>query len=102
MPKIKKIYVQNEVGILQEVVYGTRKQYSVDDVRKMIQQRLFTLDLASIYMGIPVKTLRHMIANGEITYVKRESKTQNRRLYYLDKQDMDEWINRQKQQHAFA
>lgn len=49
-------------------------------------------------MGIPVKTLRQMIADGEITFIKRESKTRDRRRYYMDKHDMDEWIEKHRQQ----
>ena len=66
----------------------------------MIKQRLYSLDLASIYMGIPVKTLRQMIVGGEIKFIRRESNTESRRIYCLDKQDMDEWIEKRKR-HIF-
>ena len=48
-----------------------------------------------------MKSLREMIADGEITFIKRESKTRDRRRYYMDKQDMDNWIEKHKQQRRF-
>lgn len=102
MPKFRNYYLQDENGFLQEFNRDEKqKYYSVEDVRQVIQKRLYTLDLASIYMGIPVKTLRQMIANGEIKFVQRDSGTQSRRLYYLDKEDMDEWIEKHKQQRSY-
>jgi excisionase family DNA binding protein len=98
MPIFRKLYIQNENGIHEINREGQQKKYSVEDVRQMITQRLYTLDLASYYLGIPVKTLRQMIADGEIPFIRRESKNKSRRLYYLDKQDMDEWIRKHKQQ----
>ena len=102
MPKFKKYFVQNTKGDLIERNRQKTTVFSVDDVRNMIGQRLYTLDLASIYMGIPVRTLREMIHNGEIVPVQRESNGKSRRLYYLDVIDMDKYIERHKSVRAIA
>ena len=65
------------------------------------EKRLYDLKQASQYLGIPRKTLRQMIANGEIKFIRRPSRTRDRRLYYLDKNDIDDWIDKNKQQHYF-
>lgn len=100
MPKLKKLFLQQGSTIREINTDDKPKYYSIEDVRQMIKQRLYTLDLASMYLGIPVKTLREMISTGEIKFVKRESTTKSRRLYYLDKNDMDAWIDRNKQHYS--
>jgi excisionase family DNA binding protein len=58
-------------------------------------QRLFDTTTAATYLGIAPKTLRAMIHDGEIAFVQRPPiNGKERRLYFLKKEDLDEWIDK--------
>jgi excisionase family DNA binding protein len=65
-----------------------------------IPKRLFNLDEAAIYLGIPRKTIKEMCINGEILFVRRSDQLKDRRRYYIDKGDMDHWIESHKQSNG--
>ena len=65
-----------------------------------ITKRLFNLDEAAIYLGIPRKTIKEMCINGEIRFVRRSDQLKDRRRYYIDKGDMDHWIESHKQSNG--
>ena len=59
------------------------------DGRK-VQPRLFTVDDAALYLGRTKKAVQHMIASGKLPTVKAD------RRVFLDRNDLDEWIERSK------
>lgn len=59
-----------------------------------MSNKLYTLKQAAGYLSMPVSTVRSMCHNGEITYVKRQ--TRNGRVFYIDVVDLDSWIEKNK------
>jgi excisionase family DNA binding protein len=55
-----------------------------------VRKRLFNLKEAAEYLGRPVWGIRELIWNQKIPYI------QDGRKYYVDVQDMDAYIERQK------
>jgi hypothetical protein len=56
-----------------------------------LEKRLYTLKLASIYMSMPISTIRTIIGDGEMKFVRREKQG---RTMYLTKDEMDSWIDK--------
>lgn len=57
-----------------------------------VQQRLFTVEDAAIYLGRTKKAVQHLIASGKLRTVKCDHRV------FLDRKDLDEWIERGKSQ----
>ena len=57
-----------------------------------VQQRLFTVEDAALYLGRTKKGVQHVIASGKLPTVKSD------RRVFLDRKDLDEWIERGKTQ----
>ena len=55
-----------------------------------VQPRLLTADQAAIYLGRTKPAIQHMIADGSLKTVRSD------RRVFLDKQDLDLWIDRNK------
>ena len=55
-----------------------------------VQQRLFTVEDAALYLGRTKKGVQHLIAAGKLPTVKSD------RRVFLDRKDLDEWIERGK------
>jgi excisionase family DNA binding protein len=57
-----------------------------------VRPRLFTVEDAAIYLGRTMKAVQHMIASGKLAKVKGD------RRVFLDRKDLDEFIERGKSQ----
>ena len=57
-----------------------------------VRPRLFTVEDAALYLGRTKKAVQHMIASGKLPTVKAD------RRVFLDRKDLDEWIERGKSQ----
>jgi excisionase family DNA binding protein len=57
-----------------------------------VPPRLFTVEDAGLYLGRTNKAVQHMIASGKLPTVKAD------RRVFLDRKDLDEWIERGKSQ----
>jgi excisionase family DNA binding protein len=57
--------------------------------------RLLTIRAASIYMGCTVWAVRSLIWSGEIRFLRLGKKR-----IYIDRQDLDRWIEKQKTTYA--
>jgi excisionase family DNA binding protein len=57
-----------------------------------VRQRLFTVEDAAHYLGRTKKAVQHLIASGKLPTVKAD------RRVFLDRKDLDEWIERGKSQ----
>jgi excisionase family DNA binding protein len=57
-----------------------------------VRPRLFTVEDAALYLGRTKKAVQHMIASGKLATVKGD------RRVFLDREDLDEWIERGKSQ----
>ncbi len=64
-----------------------------------VEPKLYTLKDSSIYLSIPVSMLRRMVLEGEIPHVRRQ--TRNGRVIYLDRSDLDRWIENNKNVNSF-
>ncbi len=60
-----------------------------------LPKRLYSIEEASVYFGLSVWAVRHIIWDGKIPSVK------NGRRVLLDIRDMDIWIERNKTQFTF-
>lgn len=64
---------------------GLKKAQGIDNP---LVKRLYDLKEAAIYLARPIYSVRCLIWNGSLRYVK------NGRRFYLDVYDMDAWIER--------
>lgn len=55
-----------------------------------VRPRLFTVEDAAVYLGRTKKAVQHLIASGKLPTVKAD------RRVFLDRKDLDEWIERGK------
>ena len=55
-----------------------------------LRPRLFTVEDAALYLGRTKKGVQHLIAAGKLPTVKSD------RRVFLDRKDLDEWIERGK------
>ena len=55
-----------------------------------VKPRLFTVEDAAFYLGRTKKAIQHMIASGKLPTVKAD------RRVFLDRKDLDDWIERSK------
>ncbi|HPQ44629.1 MAG TPA: helix-turn-helix domain-containing protein [Syntrophales bacterium] len=68
---------------------GLQKAHRIDNP---VHKRLFTLQEGAEYLGRSVWGMRDLIWKREIPVVKEKGA----RKQYLDKTDLDEWINKNK------
>lgn len=61
------------------------------------RQRLYSIKQAACYLGISVSTLRRLVWGGKLPFIKWGS--EERGVYHLDIQDLDMFINENKQQN---
>jgi excisionase family DNA binding protein len=57
-----------------------------------VRPRLFSVEDAALYLGRSKKAVQHLIAFGKLPTVKAD------RRVFLDRKDLDEWIERSKSQ----
>jgi excisionase family DNA binding protein len=57
-----------------------------------VRQRLFTVADAALYLGRTKKAVQHLVASGNLPAVKSD------RRVFLDRKDLDEWIETNKLQ----
>ena len=57
-----------------------------------LRPRLFTVEDAALYLGRTKKGVQHLIAAGKLPTVKSDCRV------FLDRKDLDEWIERGKTQ----
>jgi excisionase family DNA binding protein len=55
-----------------------------------VQPRLLSVEQAAIYLGRTKPAIQHMIADGTLRAVRAD------RRVFLDKNDLDQWIDRNK------
>ena len=55
-----------------------------------LRARLLTVEDAALYVGRTKKAVQHIVASGKLPIVKAD------RRVFLDRKDLDEWIERNK------
>lgn len=57
-----------------------------------VQPRLLDLKGAAGYLGLTYWSVRDIVLNGEVPFIKRD-----RRKYYVDRRDLDAWVDKSKE-----
>ena len=55
-----------------------------------VSQRLLSVPEAAVYLGRSVHSIRHMTSDGTLPVVRHDKRV------FLDRRDLDEWIDRAK------
>jgi excisionase family DNA binding protein len=77
-------------AVATAVANKLRAQLGSTPESAVVQPRLMSVEAAAIYLGRTKPAVQHMIAEGSLPTVRTD------RRVFLDRQDLDKWIERNK------